>query len=624
MDKDKKLKGLTGELNSSKKYLSPIAPMGMLPNVMSAGAIPKTMPGMSQNTPVNKIDPEETAKEFERLKVKLEDLKKKILKKYKFTRFLSILPQQSLPFFAEDENMPIEIEKTNPLLLFMCIPEDHFKEIPKIRPEVLKLVKESKQNVWVIIKTEVDLWHYGLDSKFEFLDSVSASFPLYDNGFLGTLRLANIHKSLVLRKFEKYVASYVIAGSLVRGVAGKDSDVDTFVIIDDTDVKRMPRIELLEKLRGMIYDYIKEANALAGVKNPLNVQVYLLTDFWQSVKDAHPVMFTFIRDGIPLYDRGTFIPWKLLLQMGKIKPSPEAVDMFMKSGDQTDNLVKRRLLDAMVDIFWGIVTPTQALMMLAGQAPPEPKAIVQEVKKTLIDKEGLMTVRELKFLEKIVKLYKDYEHVKLNEISGKEIDELKKESDSYVKKMKSLRAKIEDRMQEHEIERINSEFFDLMKNIFGSKGQEALISDLDSQLVRKGKISKRMLGIARDIAHLKKRTKSKKLSQAEMQKVSAEASELMNSLMEYSQRKDLVSVEKSVLQISYGKDKKAEIVLTDSGVFVVSDGVIKKISAGKIVDSDRNEFEKALASTKDKLKLNFSNEVFDALKKEFGEFRINL
>ncbi len=463
-----------------------------------------------------------------------------------------------------------------------------------------------------------------MDSKFEFLDSVSASFPLYDNGFLGTLRLANIHKSLVLRKFEKYVASYVIAGSLVRGVAGKDSDVDTFVIIDDTDVKRMPRIELLEKLRGMIYDYIKEANALAGVKNPLNVQVYLLTDFWQSVKDAHPVMFTFIRDGIPLYDRGTFIPWKLLLQMGKIKPSPEAVDMFMKSGDQTDNLVKRRLLDAMVDIFWGIVTPTQALMMLAGQAPPEPKAIVQEVKKTLIDKEGLMTVRELKFLEKIVKLYKDYEHVKLNEISGKEIDELKKESDSYVKKMKSLRAKIEDRMQEHEIERINSEFFDLMKNIFGSKGQEALISDLDSQLVRKGKISKRMLGIARDIAHLKKRTKSKKLSQAEMQKVSAEASELMNSLMEYSQRKDLVSVEKSVLQISYGKDKKAEIVLTDSGVFVVSDGVIKKISAGKIVDSDRNEFEKALASTKDKLKLNFSNEVFDALKKEFGEFRINL
>jgi len=620
MNDDKKPEGLTGELSGGVKYEPKANIPGVVGNVNMGNLNGVSLPNA---TAPKQKSPEEITKEFEKLKSKLEDLKKKILKKYKFTRFLGILPQQSLAAFAEDEQMPVEVEKTNPFVLFMCIPEENFKEInTKIKPEILKLVKESKENLWISVKTEVDLWNYGLDSKFDLLDAVSASFPIYDNGFLGALRVASIHKSLVLRKFEKYVASYVIGGSLVRGTAGKDSDVDTFVIIDDTDVKRLPRVELLEKLRGIIYDYIREANALAGVKNVLNVQVYLMTDFWQSVKDAHPVMFTFIRDGIPLYDRGTFIPWKLLLKMGKIKPSPEAVDMFMKSGDQNEGLVKRRLLDAMVDIYWGIVTPTQALMMLAGHAPPEPKTIVAEVKKVLVDKEGLMTSKELKFLEKIVKLYKDYEHATLKEIPGKDIDELLRESEDYVKKMKDLRGKLEDRMKEHGIDKIKDELLSLLKEIFGNKSWEALISDLDKKLVRKGKIQKRMLETAKEISGVKK---GKKLSQAEMQKFSGEASELMSALMEYAQRKEFVSLEKSVIQVKYDKDKKAEIVVTDSDVFVVTQGgKIQKISGKKLGDSNGKELETEVKKMKDKVRINLDSDVFDVLKKEFGEFTVSL
>mgnify|MGYP001610583862 CR=1 FL=1 len=596
---DKKSEGLTGELNSGVKYES------------SAGGRKSTQPNQ-----------DEAAKEFEKLKGKLEELKKKILSKYKFTRFLSILPANSLPLLAEDENIAKEIESSKPMLLMMCIPEENYKELPKIKQEIVKLVQESKQNVWVLFKTEVDLWNYGLDSKYELLDFISASFPLHDNGFLGSLRVANIHKTLVLRKFEKYVASYAIGGSLVRGTAGKDSDVDTFVIIDDTDVKRMPRLELKEKLRGMIYDYIREATALAGVKNILNVQVYLLTEFWESVKDAQPVMFTFIRDGIPLYDRGTFLPWKLLLKMGKIKPSPEAIDMFMKSGEQTTDLIKRRMIDAMIDIYFGVVTPTQALMMLAGHAPPEPKIIVSEVKKVLVDKEKLMSSKELKILEKVVRLYKDYEHGKLNEISGKEIDELKKESDEYAKSMRKLREDLELRMREHTAEKVNDEVFSLLRNIFGNKSQEALISELEKELVKKGKIKARMLNIAREIANVKRKAKSKKISQAEMQKISSEASELITALIEFAQRKELIAIEKSVLQVSYDDGKKAEIVLTDLGVFVVLREGVKKISGRKLLDSNREELEKALAETKDKMKGKLSSEVLEVLRKEFGEFEI--
>lgn len=618
--KDKPI-SLTGMGNTKVPMPNPTIMPGMpLPNGINA--IPSSMGPGAPGMPKKPRSPEEILKDLEDKKKRLEPLKKKILKKYKFTRSLAILPEDALPFFAEDEAMPEDVERTNPMLLLMIFPEEHFKDIQKIRQEVLGYIKESKENIWLMLKTEVDLWNYGYDSKYDLMDAVAAGFPLHDNGFLGSLRVANIHKSLVLRRFEKYVASYVIGGSLVRGSASEDSDIDTFVIIDDTDVKRMSRVELLERLRGVItHELLREATVRAGVKNPLNVQVYLLTDFWQNVKDAHPVMFTFIRDGVPFYDRGTFTPWKLLLKMGKIKPSPEAVDMFMKSGDQTDAMVKRRLIDAMIDIYYGVLTPTQALMMLAGQGPPEPKGVVQEVKKVFVDKEKLMTMTDLKTLEKAVGLFKAYEHGKLKEISGKEIDQLKKEGDKYIKRMKELRGKIEEVMKEKTINKVYDESIDLLKKIFGNKSRDQLLKDLDKELIRKGKVTKRVGEIAKDIVKAKMNIQKKKLSQAEMQKLTSDSSDLISSLTEYTQRKDLVSVEKGILQIHF-KGRKSDLIKTDEGYFFVDGDKIKKFGKDKFQDSSKEELSKAIKATNESLSVSFDGKILEALKKEIGEFEI--
>ena len=574
------------------------------------------------------VTPQQTHIDFNKLKDKLEDFKKKIVKKYPFTKAIGILPPAAAIIFEEDENIPKEEAEKKPIHIIMLIPEDHFKELNKIKPEVVKFAKESGENLWIHIKTtEVDLWNYGLDSKYEFLDAISASFPLHDNGFLGALRVANIHKTLVLNWLNvgrvHYVATYAIGGSLVRGTADKSSDVDTIVIIDDTDVKRMSRIELLEKLRGkIVYEFVKEATALAGVKNILNVQVWLLTDFWQRVKDAEPVAFTFIRDGVPMYDKGTFIPWKRLLQMGKIKPSAEAIDLYMKEGDRTEELVKRRLMDCMVDAYYGVVTPTQALMMMAGHAPPVPKTIVSEVKEILVEKEKVMSEKELKVLEKAVKYFKDYEHGKLKEISGKEIDDLMRESKEYAKRMKELREKLEKRMQEHQADKINESVFVLLKNIFGEKNQEELLKNLENEMIKKGKMQDRMLDIAKDITKIKQKVRSKKLTSMEMQKFVRDASELINGLMEYSQRKELVSAQRGIMQILYGKNNKAEIVATDAGTFVVEIDKVRKIFEGKLVAVEKKELENALANSKERLKYSLDVKVIDILKSELSDFEV--
>ncbi len=589
------------------------------PKSLSSYISSSNAPGKPPQTPQGP-----SPEDFNKIKEKIEAFKKSLMKKFSFTRFLGLIPAKAYPMFEEEEippEMQEEVKKNKPLHLIMIIPEEEYKEIAKIKPEVIHLAKESGEKLWVHIKTEIDLWNYGLDSKFHFLDAISASMPLHDTGFLGALRVANIHKSLVLNRFDRYIASYVIAGSLVRGTADETSDVDVFVVIDDTDVKRMSRIELLERLRSIIYDYIREATALAGVKNILNVQVYLLTDFWQSVKDAQPIMFTFIRDGIPLYDRGTFLPWKRLLLMGRIKPSPEAIDQYMKEGERTEEFVKRRLIDTMVDIYFGVVTPTQALMMLAGHAPPVPKTIVQEVKEALVEKEKVMSEKEIKTLEKAVKYYKDYEHGKLKEISGKEIDELKKEAEEYLKRMKAIREKLEMKMQEHLIEKLHDEMEKMLKHIFGNKSQNDLIESLDKELVKKGKLPSRMIEIAKDILKIKVKAKNKKLTQTEMQRINRDASDLINSLVEYSQRKELVSAEKGVIQILFS-GKKGELVLTDLGNFFISESGIKKIDKKSFMDSDKKQLEEAILKTRDRLQMKLSSDILQILKKEIGDFEI--
>ena len=497
----------------------------------------------SDKKPIIPENSTKVQKDMEKTKKELEKLKSFIIKKYPYTQSISILPPQAVKRFIDEEEIPKETEKS--IQLYVVVPEEKIKEIPKITQEIVKQIKSLNQKTWIQVKTPIDIWENSLDSKFDLTSAIAMSFPLYDKGILGALRVAEIHKSLVLQKFEKYVVSYVIGGSLVRGEAVKTSDVDVFVIINDTDVKRMPRLELKERLKSIIYQYVGEASALAGVKNKLSPQIYLLTDFWESVKDAHPVIFTFIRDGIPIYDRGTFMPWKALLKMGKLKPSPEAIDMFMSMGDKTVQRAKTSLLDIIIhEIYWGVTTPSQALLMLYGLPPPAPKQIVNDMKRIFVDKEKMLEKKYINILEKIVGIYKDYEHEKIKEIKGVEVDKLLQDTEDYLKRLKELREQIEKRVQEKTIEQIYEDTFSLLKTMFGKKSQAIIISEFEKNLVKKGKFSPQHLRILKNIVGARTEFKKGKLNSHKVDEARKNASILINDLIEYNQRCDLVNNKK--------------------------------------------------------------------------------
>ncbi len=581
-----------------------------------------------QSKPPIVESPSKIQKEMEKTKKEIDKIKTFITKKYNFVQAVSVIPPQALKLVIEEEvgdDIPKEqFEKLSKKVhLSIIVPDDKEKKIPEMKKAIVDQIEKAKQEVWVHVKTPSEIWEMCFDSKFELLSAFAMSYPLYDKGLLGALRVAEIHKSLVLQKFEKYVVSYVLGGSLIRGETEKTSDVDVFVIINDTDVKRMPRRELLDRLRSIIYQYVAEAGAMAGVKNKLEPQIYLLTDFWDAVKDAHPVMFTFIRDGVPIYDRGTFMPWKALLKMGKLKPSPEAIDMFMSMGDGVIPRSKRTLLsDIFTNIFWGVTTPAQAMVMLNGSPPPNAKKeLIREFKKQFLDTK-MLEKKYIDFLEKVVQTWRDYEHEKIKEISGKEIDDLLKQTEDFLERLKKLREQIEKKYQQNTIEQVYQDVTELLKTMMGKKTQEKYLETFDKEYVKKGKFGRQHLRMLKDIFEVNSKFKRTKMDSHKVDRARRDADILIKDLVEYNQRLDLLSLEKSKMKLKF-KSGSAELLSTDEASFFFMNNSVKKIT-DKIQDSTMEEVSKAIAKQRGKMDVVMNSKVFDLIKKQFGDFEIIL
>jgi uncharacterized protein (UPF0332 family) len=591
------------------------------------------IPGMNlenkysdKKLPMQPADMDKLQKEMDKTKKELEKFRIYAVKKYPFLQAIGILPPQSIKLFIEEEEAPKETEKY--MHLYVIVPEEKLKEMPKMKADMIKQLEPLKQKTWLHLKTPVDIWETCLDSKFELSGAIAMSFPLYDkDGILGALRVSEIHKSLVLQKFERYVVSYVLYGSFIsRGKMSPNAEIDVGIIINDTDVKRMSRLELRERLRGIIYQYVSEALAMAGVKNTLHVQTWLLTEFWEAVKDAHPVMFTFIRDGVPIYDRGTFMPWKSLLKMGKLRPSPESIDMFMTTSEKTKEMAERRLADAMVDMYYGILNPSQALIMLYGAPPPTHKETPHLMEEIFVNKEKMLKKQEIAILDKIVKLFKKYEDDPKYKISGKEIDEISAETDKYIERLKQLRKEIEKRAQEKTVEQIYNDVFGLLKSITHKNAQQDIVREFENEFVKKGKFSPQHMRILNDIINVKMQYRKEKVNLHDVDNARKEAQMLINDLMEFTQRCELVSMERGRMRLRYGKagkERNAELIISGGEGFLVEGNIIKKL-APKVHESNMKELTDAIERQKANRSIEINPKIFDALKREIGDYEIVL
>ena len=582
--------------------------------------------------------PPEVKKRLIQVKQKLDTFKKQAIEKFdKYIMGMALLPPPKPK--PGEETKPEDKDKLNVIILIDDT-EPHKMSKAELKDKLTAIMentaKEIDKNIIPDTVLISEVWQNCYDGKYEMLQLFAMAAPIHDTGMIAAIKIAEVHKTMVMKKFEKYIVAYVLAGSLVQGKATPESDIDVFIVIDDTDVKKMTRAELKDKLRAIIIGMGMEAGEMTGIRNKINIQPYILTEFWDGMREANPVFFTFLRDGVPFYDRGIFMPWKQLLKMGKIKPSPEAIDMYMSSGEQMLDRVKEKLKNiGTEDFFWSIFTPSQAALMLYGLPPPTPKETSETMREVFVKKEKLLEEKDIKVLEKVLQIRKDAEHGTKKEITGKEIDELVDSCDKFLKRLKRLFTQIEKIKQEEAVLSMYETIITIVRDILVMEGEKKvsetdLVRLFETSCVETAKIPAKYCRMLHEIIKAKKNFDSGKLTKTETEDVKKNARELIKHLVEYMQRKRGRDLEKARIKIKYGEKKYGELTLLGDHAFLVQDidAEEKTIehakinpdgSLGPLQKSSLEEFEKALAETKMPQRAFIKERVFESLRKIFGK-----
>jgi len=597
--------------------------------------------------------PSDVQEKLKAIKSKLEKFQKRVLEKFdKYIIGIALMPppkpeeiqqlqQMQLPqaeTLPKAEPKPEDKDKIHVLILVDDSDSRTMSKIElkdKLTAIVESIAKEIDPNLTPQTLILSELWQNCFDAKYELLQLIALSAPIHDTGMLQAIKIAEVHKTMVLKKFEKYIVSYVLAGSLVQGKATPSSDIDVWIVIDDTDVKKMTRAELKDKLRAIIIGMGIEAGELTGIKNKINIQVYILTDFWDSLREANPVIFTLLRDGVPFFDRGIFMPWKQLLKMGKIKPSAEAIDMFMGSGEQVIRRVQLKLNEiGMEDIYYALLTPSQAALMLYGVAPPSPKETGSLMRQIFVQKEKLLEEKFVKIMERVVETRKAIEHGEKKELSGKEIDELLSDGDKYLKRIKRLFTQIEKIREEQEMLNLYDTITTVTRDVLRLEGVEKakdneILHLVEDKLVSGGKMPSKFLRTLQEIMKAKKDYDDGKLSKVEIEKMHQDAGSLIKFLVEHMQRKRSRELERLKIRVKHG-NKFGEVILLGNEAYIIHDidNEEKELSKAKINEdgsldtiekSSLEDLEKALANVQMPQKPSIKEPIFEDLKRVFGK-----
>ncbi|RLE47288.1 hypothetical protein DRJ25_02760 [Candidatus Woesearchaeota archaeon] len=594
---------------------------------------------------IQKRLPKEVQEKLEQLKGKLDTFKKAIISKFdKYIMGIALLPlPKRFPQNMSEKEVDEEKKKNN-ILVLIDDTEPTKMSKGELKEKLSVIIDKTAKDVDKSFATQTlllsEVWQSCYDGKYELLPLIALAAPVYDTGMLSAIKIAELHKSMVLKKFEKYIVTYALAGSLVQGRATPTSDIDVWIVIDDTDVKKMSRAELKDKLRAIIIGMGMEAGEITGIRNKLNVQTWILTEFWDGLKEANPVFFTSLRDGVPFYDRGTFMPWKHLLKMGKIKPSTEAIDMYMSSGEQMLGRVKSKLREiGTEDFFWSIFTPSQAALMLYGVPPPTPKELPELLKDIFVKKEKMLTEEDVAIVEKVLNFRKGIEHGTIKDISGKDLDDLLESSQKYMKRLKLLFSQIERKKSQERVQELYEHLLTTLRDVLGMEGvnrvAEAKISEFfEKEMVETGKVPAKFSRLLNNVLKAKKSFDKNELNKVDFQNIKKDAKELLKFLIEYMQRKRARDIERAKLRVKYG-EKIAELSLLGNNAFIVmdiqaEDKVMKMAeikedgSLGTLKKIDEEDYEKALAKVAVPLKIELSDALFKSLEKIFGNYEIIL
>src|SRR3989344_3216535 len=163
--------------------------------------------------------PPEIKEKIKQLQEKIGHFKDKLLKDYdKLIVGVSILPPpRKNPQEAKENPLEEKEEDKDNIHVLVLVDDINFKR-EQHKEKFDNIFEKIDKKIKVQSMTLFELRESCFDGKYEILNLIALSTPIYDpTDIIAAIRVSEVHKGMVLEKFEKYIVSYVAAGSLFRG-----------------------------------------------------------------------------------------------------------------------------------------------------------------------------------------------------------------------------------------------------------------------------------------------------------------------------------------------------------------------------------------------------------------------
>jgi uncharacterized protein (UPF0332 family) len=331
--------------------------------------------------------------------------------------------------------------------------------------------------------------------------------------------IANKFSEAVVKKFGSIIKVVVTWGSITRTehLFSTKSDIDCLVIIDDASVRIT--YDIREKMDLEILEIAKNIDKRISVQ-----PTWLLSDFWNMIKDQSPLAYSILREGWALYDTGFFIPLRKLYEKGAFPATSRAAYIKMETAPKRiERAEKIKTMAVFDDIFYAMLETAQTLIMFIGKEPPGIRGSSNALRSYFVET-GMLEEKYANELEDVVKFHKAVEHGEIKTTSGQELDDWIERSKIFVSRLEKLLKKLENERKIEYIDKISDVLWetsvDALKTIhkMPRKADEVPMA-IQKHLVETGKVNVNYSGLLEKVLFMKRASKTDeidKISESEI------------------------------------------------------------------------------------------------------------
>lgn len=231
-----------------------------------------------------------------------------------------------------------------------------------------------------------------------------------------------------------YVKSVWVFGSWTTGRRTRKSDIDILILLDDTENIPKDFFDELDNLKDVLRKKAKNRGLNLHFQSPK-----MLTQWWDLVREGEPWTITSIRTAVPLYDPSNYLTLiKNLLKRGELFSLEDKSQKLLERATEKMDEIRDLLVNELTYEFLMAATDSaQAVLMYAGEYPPEPENVAAALKKAFVSRK-MLSNNAVETYEELFDIRRKVVKGVLSEFTGTDLDRYMKRLDIFVTEIERL------------------------------------------------------------------------------------------------------------------------------------------------------------------------------------------